>query len=48
MIEVDGESIEVLDTNGAYRAANFAYSPQPTPDALAKRLVERQNEVNGS
>lgn len=46
VVEVDGEPVEVLDTNGAYRAADFAYAPQPTPDALAKRLVQRQNKVD--
>lgn len=47
VVEIDGESVEVLDTNGAYRAADFAYSPQPTPDALAKQLVKRRNKVDG-
>ena len=48
VIEVDGDAVDVIDTNGAYRAADFAYSPQPTPKALAKRLVERRNKIDGS
>jgi hypothetical protein len=39
---IDGRRVEVVDSNGAYRAAGFMYSPQPTPEGLAKRLVDNR------
>jgi hypothetical protein len=39
---IDGRRVEVVDSNGAYRAAGFMYSPQPTPEVLAKRLVDNR------
>ena len=44
-ISVDGRGFEVVDSNGAYRAAGFMYSPQPTPEELAKRLVENRRRI---
>ncbi len=44
-IVVDGSSVEVVDSNGAYRAAGFMYSPQETPELLAKRLLDYQNQI---
>jgi hypothetical protein len=41
-ISVDGKGVKVVDSNGAYRAAEFMYSPQPTPEVLAKRLVDNR------
>lgn len=46
-ISVDGNSVELIDSNGAYRAAGFMYSPQPTAEDLAKRLVERKQVIPG-
>ncbi len=46
-IVVDGEALEVIDSNGAYRAAGFMYSPQPTLEKLAKRLVENRSRIAG-
>lgn len=46
-ISVDGKRFEVVDSNGAYRAAGFMYSPQPTPEELAKRLVENRGRIAG-
>ncbi len=46
-ISVDGLGVEVVDSNGAYRAAGFMYSPQPTPEELAKRLVENRRRMAG-
>lgn len=46
-ISVDGLGVEVVDSNGAYRAAGFMYSPQPTPEELAKRLVENRHRIAG-
>ena len=44
-ISVDGFGVEVVDSNGAYRAAGFMYSPQPTTEQLAKRLVENRRRI---
>ena len=46
-IVVDGEALELVDSNGAYRAAGFMYSPQPTPEGLARRLVENRARIAG-
>lgn len=46
-ISVDGVGVEVVNSNGAYRAAGFMYSPQPTPEELAKRLVENRRSIAG-
>jgi hypothetical protein len=46
-ISVDGRGLEVVDSNGAYRAAGFMYSPQPTLEELAKRLVENRASIAG-
>ena len=46
-ISVDGREVEVVDSNGAYRAAGFMYSPQPTPEELAKRLVDNRARIAG-
>ncbi len=46
-LSVDGEALEVVDSNGAYRAAGFMYSPQPTPEQLAKRLVDNRHRIAG-
>ena len=46
-ISVDGLGFEVVGSNGAYRAAGFMYAPQPTPEELAKRLVENRRRIAG-
>jgi hypothetical protein len=46
-ISVDGRGVEVVNSNGAYRAAGFMYSPQPTAEELAKRLVENRRSIAG-
>ena len=46
-ISVDDVGVEVVNSNGAYRAAGFMYSPQPTPEELAKRLVENRRSIAG-
>ena len=46
-IVVDGEALEVIDSNGAYRAAGFMYSPQPTIEELARRLVDNRARIAG-
>jgi hypothetical protein len=46
-IMVDGQSVEVVDSNGAYRAAGFMYSPQPTIEELARRLVDNRHRIAG-
>ncbi len=46
-LSVDGEALEVVDSNGAYRAAGFMYSPQPTPEELARRLIDNRARIAG-
>ena len=46
-ILVDGETLEVIDSNGAYRAAGFMYSPQATLEELAKRLLDNRGRIAG-
>lgn len=46
-ISVDGVGVGVVDSNGAYRAAGFMYSPQPTLEGLARRLAEARTSVAG-
>ena len=46
-ISVDGGRVEVVASNGAYRAAGFMYAPQPTAEELAKRLVENRRSIAG-
>ena len=47
-ISVDGVGMEVVDSNGAYRVAGFMYAPQPTPEGLAKRLIENRRRTVGA
>jgi hypothetical protein len=44
---VDGEALEVVFTNGAYRAVEFAFSPQPTLEALGRRVAENAGRIPG-
>ncbi len=44
-IVLDGKALGVVDTNGAYRAAGFMYSPQPTLEQLARRVVENRGKI---
>lgn len=46
-IMVDGEALEVIDSNGAYRAAGYMYSPHPTLEELAKRVVDNRARIAG-
>ena len=46
-IVVDGEVLEVIDSNGAYRAAGFMYSPQATLEELGERLVDNHARIAG-
>ena len=46
-ISVDGRGFEVVDSNGAYRAAGFMYAPQPTAEGLARRLAENRRRIAG-
>ena len=46
-ILIDGARLETVDSNGAYRAAGFVFSPQPTPGDLARRLVDYRIAMRG-
>lgn len=39
---IDGERILTVHDAGEYRAANFMFSPQPTLEDLAKKMVDYQ------
>lgn len=41
-IVVDGRSLTVVDSNGAYRAPGSMYSPEQTLEGLARRTVENR------
>jgi hypothetical protein len=41
-LKIDGEPVQAVYSNGAYRAANFMYSPQPSLEDLAKRVADYQ------
>ena len=44
---IDGERIVTVHSNGAFRAANFMFSPQPTRVGLAKRIVDYRAGLAG-
>lgn len=44
-IVIDGQTFGVVDTNGAYRAAGFMYSPQPSLERFAQRVVENRDRI---
>ncbi len=46
-IVVDDEALEVVDSNGAYRAAGFMYSPQQTLEELARRVIDNRARIAG-
>lgn len=37
---IDGERIVTVDTNGAFRAANFMFSPASTRQELARSIID--------
>lgn len=39
-LQIDGEPVRAVYSNGAYRAANFMYSPQPSAEDLARGVVD--------
>lgn len=44
---VGGEELNVITSNGAYRTLEFAFSPQPTLEALGKRVAENAGRIAG-
>jgi hypothetical protein len=44
---VEGEPVKVVSSNGAYRAVEFAFSPQPTLESLGKRVAENAGRIPG-
>lgn len=44
---VDGEALRVVYSSGAYRAVEFAFSPQPTLEALGRRVAENAGRIPG-
>src|SRR5215210_524097 len=41
-LSIDGESILVVDTNGTYRAAGYAFDWASTPKGLAKKIIDNR------
>jgi hypothetical protein len=39
-LSIDGEPVVVVDTNGTYRAAGFAFDWASTPGGLAKNIID--------
>ncbi len=42
---VDNEYIRVVNNNGEYRAAGFMFSPEPTPEALGKNIIDARSAL---
>ena len=43
LLSIDGKQVVVVDTNGTYRAAGYAFDWASTPAALAKKLIDSMN-----
>jgi hypothetical protein len=43
LLSIDGEPIMVVDTNGTYRAAGYAFDWSSTPKGLAKKVIDNRN-----
>jgi hypothetical protein len=39
-LSIDGKPIVVVDTNGTYRAAGYAFDWASTPQGLAKKIID--------
>lgn len=44
---VGGEELNVITSNGAYRALEFPFSPQPTLEDLGRRVAENADRIAG-
>ena len=44
---VEGESLRVVYSNGAYRAAEFAFAPSSTLEDLGRRVAENTGRIPG-
>ena len=44
---VDGERLQVVSSNGAYRAVEFAFAPQQTIEDLGRRVAENAGRIAG-
>jgi hypothetical protein len=42
---IDDEHIETINNTGEYRAAGFMFSPEPTPEALGKNIVDARRAL---
>ena len=43
LLWIDGEPLVVVDTNGTYRAAGYAFDWASTPKDLAKKVIDNRN-----
>jgi len=46
-LSIDGKPITTVNTNGAYRAAGFVFSPSDTQVELAKKMIDYQIALEG-
>jgi len=46
-LSIDGEPVVVVDTNGTYRAAGYAFDWASTPQDLAKKLIDYRAALEG-
>lgn len=46
-LTIGRKSVKLFASNGAYRAAGFMYSPQPTSSELARRVVDKAHRATG-
>jgi hypothetical protein len=44
-ISIDGKQIVTVDTNGTYRAAEYAFDWASTPGELAKKIIDYQKAL---
>lgn len=44
---VEGKSLRVISSNGAYRAAEFAFAPEFTLEDLGRRVAENTGRIPG-
>ena len=43
---IDDEHIRIVDNTGEYRAAGFMFSPEPTPEALGKNIIDARRALS--
>lgn len=47
VLVIDGERLVTVDSGGAYRAAGFAFAPEPTLQLLAEGIIDYRIGLRG-